>query len=164
VIDRRTFLAGTGAVLLAAPLAAEGQQAAKVWRIGYLQGSTRKTQTHLIQAFEDGLRERGYTLGRDLVIESRFADGRLERLPELAAELVRLKVDVIVTGVNVGTVAAKKVLGIDGGREACVRPNDRRSAAGASPAARTRAGRARDSQLQRHVRRCSRCSLETAES
>jgi len=108
VIDRRTFLAGTGAVLLAAPLGAEAQQAGKVWRIGYLQGSTREAQTHLIQAFEGGLREKGYTLGRDLVIEFRFADGRVERLPDLGAELVRLKVDVILTGVNEGTLAATK--------------------------------------------------------
>ena len=108
MIDRRTFLAGTGAVLLVAPLAAAAQQAGKVWRLGYLQGSTREAQTYLIQAFEGGLREKGYTLGRDLVIEYRFADGRLERLSELAAELVRLKVDVIVTGVNPGTIAAKK--------------------------------------------------------
>jgi len=106
VIDRRTFLAGTGAVLLAAPLGAEAQQAGKVWRIGYLQGSTREAQTHLIQAFEGGLREKGYTLGRDLVIEFRFADGRVERLPDLGAELVRLKVDVILTGVNAESTKA----------------------------------------------------------
>jgi ABC-type uncharacterized transport system substrate-binding protein len=98
----------TALLLLAAPLAAGAQQVGKVWRIGYLQGSSREAQPHLIQAFEDGLRERGYTLGRDLVIEYRFADGHVERLPELAAELVRLKVDVIVTGVNPGTIAAKK--------------------------------------------------------
>jgi putative ABC transport system substrate-binding protein len=102
------LVAVLAASLLAAPLAAEAQPAGKVWRIGYLQGSSREAQLHLIQGFEDGLRERGYTLGRDLVIEYRFADGRIERLPELAAELVRLKVDVIVTGVNAGTVAAKK--------------------------------------------------------
>jgi putative ABC transport system substrate-binding protein len=79
-----------------------------VWRIGYLQISPREAQLHLIQAFEGGLRERGYTLGRDVVIEYRFADGQFKRLPELAADLVRLKVDVIVTGVNLGTIAAKK--------------------------------------------------------
>jgi ABC-type uncharacterized transport system substrate-binding protein len=107
-VDRRKFVAGVGLGLLAAPLAAEAQQVGKVWRIGYLQGSSREAQPHLIQAFEDGLRERGYTLGRDLVIEYRFADGHVERLPELAAELVRFKVDVIVTGVNPGTIAARK--------------------------------------------------------
>ncbi len=105
---RRAFIGTVTLGVLAVPLAAQAQQAAKVWRIGYLQGSTREAQTHLIQALEAGLREKGYTLGRDLVIEYRFADGRLERLPELAADLVRLKVDVIVTGVNPGTIAAKK--------------------------------------------------------
>ena len=106
--SRRKLIIAFGAGALAAPLASFAQQQGKVWRIGYLQGSTREAQTYLIQAFEGGLREKGYTLGRDLVIEYRFADGRLERLPELAAELVRLKVDVIVTGVNPGTIAAKK--------------------------------------------------------
>jgi len=108
MIDRRSFISAITLGLLTAPLRVEAQQAGKVWRIGYLQGSSREAQTSLIQAFEGGLREKGYTLGRDLVIEYRFADGRLERLPELAAELVRLKVDVIVTGVNPGTIAAKK--------------------------------------------------------
>ena len=108
MIDRRSFISAVTLGLLTAPLGAEAQQAGKAWRIGYLQGSSREAQTYLIQAFEGGLREKGYTLGRDLVIEYRFADGRLERLPELAAELVRLKVDVIVTGVNPGTIAAKK--------------------------------------------------------
>ena len=108
MIDRRTFLAGTGAALLAVPRAADAQQTGKVWRIGYLATQHREAQSHLIQAFEGGLRERGYTPGRDLVIEYRFAEGRVERLAELAADLVRLKVDVIVTGVNPNTIAAKK--------------------------------------------------------
>lgn len=108
MIDRRAFIGTVTLGVLTAPFAAEAQQAGKVWRIGYLQGSTREAQTYLIQAFEGGLHEKGYTLGRDLVIEYRFADGRLERLPDLAADLVRLKVDVIVTGVNPGTIAAKK--------------------------------------------------------
>ena len=108
-MNRRAFIAGTMAgCLLAAPLAAEAQQAGKVWRIGYLATQHREAQTYLIQAFEGGLREKGYTPGRDILIEYRFADGRVERLPELAAELVRLKVDVIVTGVNPGSIAAKK--------------------------------------------------------
>jgi len=106
--NRRKLIIALGAGALAAPLASFAQQQGKVWRIGYLQGSTREAQPYLIQAFEGGLREKGYTLGRDLVIEYRFADGRLERLPELAADLVRLKVDVIFTGANPGTMAAKK--------------------------------------------------------
>jgi putative tryptophan/tyrosine transport system substrate-binding protein len=107
-MDRRAFMSGITLGLLAVPLAAEAQPAGRVWRIGYLQTQHRETQAHLIQAFEEGLRERGYTLGRDIVIEYRFAEGHVERLPELAAELVRLKVDVIVTGVNPNTIAAKK--------------------------------------------------------
>jgi len=108
VSTRRAFLGTVTLGALTAPLAASAQQALKVWRIGYLQTTTREAQPHLIQAFEAGLRDRGYTLGRDMVIEYRFADGSVERLPELAADLVRLKVDVIVTGVNPATVAAKK--------------------------------------------------------
>src|ERR1700687_4331911 len=107
-MERRTFLAVLIVGLLAAPLAGEAQQAGRVWRIGYLATQHRETQSHLIQAFEEGLRERGYTLGRDIVIEYRFAEGHVERLPELAADLVRLKVDVIVTGLNPNTIAAKK--------------------------------------------------------
>ena len=107
-MDRRTFLAGTGAVLLAAPLASEAQQAGKVYRIAYFQVIPRAQNEQMLKALEDGLRERGYVPGRNLIIEYRFADGKPERLPELAAELVRLKVDVIVTGQNPATVAAKQ--------------------------------------------------------
>ena len=106
-MDRRTFLAGTGAVVLAAPLAAEAQQAGKVWRIGCLLGAAREQTSHLVKAFEDGLRDLGYVPGRNVMFEYRFADGRLERLPQLAQDLVRLKVDVIVTGSNAHVIAAK---------------------------------------------------------
>jgi putative ABC transport system substrate-binding protein len=108
VIDRRTFLAGAGTVLLAAPLGAEAQQAGKVYRIGYLQTSTREEQLHMVKAFEDGLRDLGYRVGQNVVIEYRFAEARPERLPGLAADLVRLNVDVIVTGINSNTAAAMK--------------------------------------------------------
>jgi putative ABC transport system substrate-binding protein len=107
-MDRRAFIGTVAGTFLAAPLTAEAQPTGKVWRIGYLQTQHRETQSHLIRAFEEGLRERGYTLGRNIVIEYRFAEGHVERLPELAADLVRLKVDVIVTGVNPNTIAAKK--------------------------------------------------------
>ena len=83
------------------------QQAGKVYRVGYLQISPRNAQVHLIEAFESGLSERGYSVGRNVLIEYRFADGKTERLPGLAAELVRLKVDVIVTGVNPNVRAAQ---------------------------------------------------------
>jgi putative ABC transport system substrate-binding protein len=107
VIDRRTFLAGTGAVLLVAPLAAEAQQAAKVARIGYLS-TNLAANPHLPEAFRQGLRDLGYVEGRNVVIEYRDAEGKPERLPALAAELVALKVDVIVAPGNSLSVAAKQ--------------------------------------------------------
>jgi len=103
VIDRRTFLAGTGAVLLAAPLAVEAQQAAKVYRIGVLLPGAGVTDL-----LRQSLRELGYVEGRNLVIESRDAEGKTERFDALAAELVRLKVDVIVAIVPAATFAAKR--------------------------------------------------------
>jgi putative ABC transport system substrate-binding protein len=93
--------------LVAAPLA-EAQQTGKTYRVGYLQASTRKQQLHLVKAFEDGLYDRGYRVGQNIVIEFRFADGRLERLPALATDLVQLNVDVIVTGSNPSTIAARQ--------------------------------------------------------
>jgi putative ABC transport system substrate-binding protein len=108
VIDRRTFLAGTGAVLLAAPLAAEAQQPAKVARIGWLAATNATIDPRLPEAFLQGLRDLGYIEGRNLVIEFRGTEGKPERFPALAAELVALKVDVIVTGSTPGTVAAKQ--------------------------------------------------------
>ena len=96
MIDRRTFLAGSLS-LLAAPLAGEAQQAAKVARIGYLAGSLAGGP-HLHEAFRQGLRDLGYVEGRNVVIEYRSAEGKVERLPALAAELVALKVDVIFVG------------------------------------------------------------------
>lgn len=84
------------------------QQTGKIYRVGYLQGSTREQQLHLVKAFEDGLRDLGYRDGQNIVIEYRFADARMERLPALAADLVRLNVDAILTGSNPGTVAAKQ--------------------------------------------------------
>src|SRR5216684_3299932 len=105
-MDRRTFLAGTGAVLLVAPLA-EAQQAAKIARIGYLVPNLAASPpAH--EAFRQGLRDLGYVEGRNVVIESRDAEGKLERLPALAAELVALKVDVIVAPNTVAALAAKQ--------------------------------------------------------
>ncbi len=104
-MDRRTFLVGTGAVLVAAPLAA--QQAAKIARIGYLTGSLA-ANPHLPEAFRQGLRDFGYVEGRNLLIEIRSPEGKPERLPALAAELVALKVDVIVAGGTPQALAAKQ--------------------------------------------------------
>ena len=103
-MDRRTFVAGAGAVLLAAPLAAGAQQAGKVPRIGYLSPSTPSLAR---DAFREGLRELGRVEGQNLIIEYRWAEGKFERLPEFAAEFVRLGVDVIVAAGTPATLAAK---------------------------------------------------------
>jgi putative ABC transport system substrate-binding protein len=107
-VDRRRFLLTSLAGAVAPPLVAASQQAGKVARIGCLLGVTREQASRLLKAFEDGLRDLGYVLGRNVVIEYRFADGKLERLPQLAQDLVRLKVDVIVTGSNPHVIAAKQ--------------------------------------------------------
>ena len=83
--------------LLAGPLPAEAQQAGKVYRVGWLRFSPRPPTGSTHVAFRQGVRELGYVEGQNLVIEWRSTKGQYERLPELAAELVRLKVDVIVT-------------------------------------------------------------------
>jgi putative ABC transport system substrate-binding protein len=109
VIDRRTFLAGTGAVLLTAPRAAEAEQTGKVFRIGILANVaiTDPQGAPLWGAFIQGLRELGYIEGKNIIIKLRSSEGKYERLPELAAELVRLKVDVIVVPAPQNASAAK---------------------------------------------------------
>jgi putative ABC transport system substrate-binding protein len=94
--------------LLAAPLAAEGQAPAKVPRIGYLTSLSLTESAIGLESFRQGLRELGYVEGQTIAIEYRFADGQPDRLPALAAELVRLKVDVIVTGGPPAPEAAKQ--------------------------------------------------------
>jgi hypothetical protein len=93
-MDRRAFIAGTLA-LLAAPLAAKAQPSGKVYRIGLLYGVTGfdPSADPTERALVDGLSEHGYVIGQNLVIELRSAYGKWERLPDLAAELVRIPVD-----------------------------------------------------------------------
>ena len=105
-MDRRAFLAGTGAVLLTAPLVAEAQPAGKVYRIGVLETKVALNAANL-EAFRQGLRELGYVERQNYAIEYRSADGRPERFPDLAAELVRLKVDLILTRGTPAALAAK---------------------------------------------------------
>jgi len=95
-VRRSLILALALAVLLVMPLAAEAQPAGKVWRIGYLSPLTASADSIHRQAFSQGLRELGYVEGQNVTIESRYADGKFDRLLDLAAELVRLKVDLIV--------------------------------------------------------------------
>ena len=110
---RRAPLA-TGILLLLAPLTvglpltAHAQQSGKVARIGYLGNSSPALEPDLLGAFRQGFRDLGYTEGQNILIEFRWAEGRSERLPELAAELVRLKVDVLVAAGAPGALAAKQ--------------------------------------------------------
>ncbi len=94
--------------ILAAPLAADAQQPAKTPRIGMLRMGSPSDRVEQVEAFRKGLRDLGYVEGQNTVIEFRFAEGGQERLPDLAAELVRLKVDVIVTNGTVAIRAAKQ--------------------------------------------------------
>jgi len=94
--------------ILAMPLAAEAQQAGRVYRIGFLGATSASGYAPQVQAFRGGLRDLGYVEGKNLVIDFRWAEGNYARLPELAAELVLLKPDVLVTHAPAGTLAAKR--------------------------------------------------------
>ena len=107
-MNRRGFIGAVAGSLLAAPPAIEAQPTAKVYRIGFIVTATSTETAHLFKALSEGLRELGYVEGRNVVFERRFAEGRQERLPALAAELVRLKVDIIVTGSNPVIAAVKQ--------------------------------------------------------
>ena len=108
-MDRRRFLLTSLAGALTAPLAAEAEQAGKSARIGYLAVDLVAANPRFRESFRQGLRDLGYVEGRDIVIEYRDAEGKFERLPALAAELVALKVDVIfASGGTPGAMAAKQ--------------------------------------------------------
>jgi putative tryptophan/tyrosine transport system substrate-binding protein len=104
---RREFIKLIGGAAVAWPLGSSAQQAVKVPRIGYLAGNLA-ANPHLREAFLQGLRDLGYVEGRNLVIEYRDVEGKYERLPALAAELVALKVDVILAGGTPQPLAAKQ--------------------------------------------------------
>ena len=91
--------------LLAAPLAARAQPLGKVYRIGYL--AAIPPPAHLWEALLDGLRERGYSEGRNLVFERRFSEGNAERFPEFAAEMVQLRVDLVIAITTPAALAVK---------------------------------------------------------
>src|SRR5258705_6358155 len=106
-MQRRKFIMALGGTVAGAPFAARAQQpAGRVYRVGYLAIGSVEQQLRTIRVFEEGLRNLGYRVGENVVIENRFADGKMERLPALAADLVRLGVDVILTELNPTTVAA----------------------------------------------------------
>jgi putative ABC transport system substrate-binding protein len=102
------ILAASLISLLAAPLTAGAQPIPKVPRIGYLSSSSAAATLRFTEAFRQGLREHGWIEGQNITVEWRFAEGRFDRLPDLAAELVRLKVQAIVTAPTPAAVAAKK--------------------------------------------------------
>jgi putative tryptophan/tyrosine transport system substrate-binding protein len=107
-VRRRDFITLVGGAVVATwalgSLAARAQQSEKIPRIGYLFPGSASTRD---EAFRQGLRELGYVDGRNIVVEYRFAEGKFDQLPELAAELVRLEVDVIVAGTTQAALAAK---------------------------------------------------------
>jgi putative ABC transport system substrate-binding protein len=107
-MDRRTFIGAFAGGLVIAPSVAEAQPAPKVYRIGFLGLGTAESAGPQSRVFNEELRDLGYVEGPNLVFERRYADGRLERLPDLAAELVRLRVDVIVAATNPVIAAAKR--------------------------------------------------------
>ena len=107
-MERRRFIEVIAGGLVAAPLAAEAQQAVKIARIGFLTPNMAASPPHVREAFLQGLRDLGYVEGRNVVIEYRDAEGKSERFPALAAELVALKVDVIVAPGTPAALAAKQ--------------------------------------------------------
>jgi len=107
-LRRREFIKFLGGVAAASPLAARAQQPAKVSRIGYLGTSSLSLERPLVDAFRQKLRDLGHVEGENLAFEYRWAEGRDDRLPGLAAELVGLRPDVIITTGTPGTLAAKQ--------------------------------------------------------
>src|SRR5262245_18094403 len=105
---RRKLLIAIGASSLTAPAISFAQLQGKVWRVGYLGAASAAGYAVQVDALRTGLRELGYVEGKNLVIEFRWAEGRLDRLGELAADLARLAVDVIVTHQHSGVSAAKR--------------------------------------------------------
>jgi putative ABC transport system substrate-binding protein len=100
------LISGLALGVLVVPCAAEAQQAGRVYRIGYLAPTWPAAAAHLTAAVRDGLRDLGWGAGQNILIEDRWAEGSADRLPVLAAELVRLKVDLIVAGATPGALAA----------------------------------------------------------
>jgi putative ABC transport system substrate-binding protein len=105
---RRQFIKLLGGAAAVWPLSLRAQQAGKVWRIGFLTAVSREAYSRLYAGFQEGMRELGYVEGKDFVSEWRSVEGNYERFPELADELARLKVDVIVSGVTAALPALKR--------------------------------------------------------
>jgi putative ABC transport system substrate-binding protein len=106
-MTKKVFRIALCAMLFALCSSTEAQQLARIPRIGILFVTSASSFSARVEAFRQRLRELGYVEGKNILIEYRYAEGKLERLPDLAAELVRLKVDVIVTGGPIAILAAK---------------------------------------------------------
>jgi len=106
MMNRRTFLRGLTLGAVAAPLAAEAQPAGKIWRIGTLTG--QPPESPMWAPFREQLCELGYLEGQNIIVEWRSSRGNAERFPDLAADLVRVKVDVIVASGDPAIAAAQK--------------------------------------------------------
>jgi putative ABC transport system substrate-binding protein len=111
-MNRRAFISILGAAAAAWPLAAGAQQPGKLPTIGYLGSATPASQGQWVAAFVQRLRELGWTDGRNIAIEYRWAEGRTDRAAEIAAEFVRRKVDVMVTSSTAGAVAAMQATSV----------------------------------------------------
>ncbi len=107
-MDRRTFVRTAAGAVLAKTFPANAQSSAKIPRIGVLFPGAPATAAPFVEAFRQGLREHGYVEGQNIVVERRFGDAQPERIAEIAAELVRLKVDVIVTTSDDAIAAVKR--------------------------------------------------------
>src|ERR1700746_3684842 len=107
-MNKKVIRLALGVLLLALSFPAQAQQTKKVPRIGYLSSLDPATDSTRSEATRAAPRELGYIEGQNIAFEYRYAEGKLDRFPELAAELVRLKVDVIVTASTPAAVAAKK--------------------------------------------------------
>jgi putative ABC transport system substrate-binding protein len=106
-VRRREFITLLGGAAVGWPVAASAQTQPKIPRVGFVFGTTPTAATHLIEAFRQGLRELGYVEGQTIVVEVRWAERRVERMPELGAELAGLKVDVLVAANSATALAAK---------------------------------------------------------
>jgi putative tryptophan/tyrosine transport system substrate-binding protein len=109
--SRSVLCLALSGLLLAVSFQADAQQPQKIPRIGYLAAGTTSSQADQVEVFRQGLRELRYIEGKNIIIEIRYAEGKLDRLPALAAELVVLKVDVIVTAGPTATRPAKEATG-----------------------------------------------------
>src|SRR3989475_10365103 len=107
-MTRRAFIRGLAGAVMLPPMAGDAETPAKARRIGLMMSTTPVAASHIVAAFADGLRELGHVEGKNVVCEYRWAEGKPERFAEMAADLVRQKVDVIVASSQAPALAAKR--------------------------------------------------------